>query len=161
MSSHDKLKSVASDKDDVTTSVQNTRSFSVSSSSSYDTIETERMSDNNTDATSNQSNAESKRNSHNLTKLVRNVATDKNGDFSRRENYNDDIDLNAPIEQECTTNPFEDSPTDHANNDNATMDNDGEPLNEENLNSLFWGDVTSRTSALSKPSSFQRPRTQF
>ena len=160
ISSLDKLKSVASDVGEVTTSVQNTRSFSASSSSSYDTIETDRMSDNNTDATNNQSNVENKSNSHNLTKSVRNVANDNNWDFLKPENHNDDIELNAPMERDCTTNPFENSAVDQANKDIGSVDKEREQLNEENLNSLFWGDVTSRTSALSKPSSFQRPRTQ-
>ena len=152
----DKLKSVGSHVDDLVASVQNTRSFSASSSSSYDTIETDRMSDDITDTTDNQSNIENKTNSHNLTKIVRNVAKDK---------HMNDIDINAPIEKyvnstpKPASNPFEDHIPDDGKKDIETVINDGEQLNEQNLNSLFWGDVTSRTSALSKPSSFQRKRT--
>lgn len=163
--SHDKQKSEADNVNDLVADIQNTRPYSASSSSSYDTIETDRISDDNMESINNQSNVKNKSSSHNLNEFVRNVEERKNKEYSRQESHTDDIDINAPKEggyvnsPNRVVNPFEQPLPDQDNKGNLSVTNDRDQLNEENLNSLFWGDVTSRTSALSKPSSFQRPRT--
>ena len=159
------LKSEADNVNDLVAGIQNTRSYSASSSSSYDTIETDRISDDNMESINNQSNVKNKSSSHNLNEFVRNVEESKNKEYSWQESRTDDIDINAPKERgyvdspKRVVNPFEQPLPEEDNKGDPSVTNDRDQLNEENLNSLFWGDVTSRTSALSKPSSFQRPRT--
>lgn len=165
ISSHDRLKSEAVKVDDYVAGIHNTRSYSASSSSSYDTIETDHMSDDITESTTNQSNSKDRKCSHNLTEFVRNIGRGKSEEDSRKGYNSNDIDVNAPTEKSLVqsakraVNPFEQCLSEEENKDVLSITNEREQLNEENLNSLFWGDVTSRTSALSKPSSFQRPRT--
>ena len=134
----DLMKLNINDEDDVS-NTKNTRSLSNSSSSSYDTIETDKLSDDITDtSTHKEDTITDPPDSQNILNIVRSVTKEGNNDVIATEKVNDVMAINSRLEiTECEKS---------------------EHLKEENLNTLFWGDVTSRASALSKPSSFQRQR---
>lgn len=159
ISSIDRKKAPFNDEEE-NANASNTRSMSRSSSSSYDTIEEDKMSDDITDVTSNQSNVKNEC-SQNVPSIVRIIAKDSDENLMSHEKGNGDNRMNGRNEEDkCTQkqvgiNSF---PNLNSQEANESFESDNEDVHEENLNTLFWGDMTSRTSALSKPSSFQRPR---
>ena len=142
----------------------NTRKLSNSSSSSYDTIETDRMSDDNIDNIVSQ-DVETIQCNQNISNLVRNITKENRigsssikGDTEADE-MTDLIDLERKSGQNLEEKPFSNSSSPGHREIVEIVDCDKDHAKEDNMSTLFWGDVTSRTNALSKPSSFQRKRT--
>ena len=142
----------------------NTRKLSNSSSSSYDTIETDRMSDDNIDNIVSQ-NVETIQCNQNISNLVRNITKENHigsssikGDTEADE-MTDLIDLEKKSGKHLEEKPFSNSSSPGQREIVEIVDCDKDHVKEDNMSTLFWGDVTSRTNALSKPSSFQRKRT--
>ena len=138
---------------------QNTRSLSNSSSSSYDTIEPDKLSDDITDTKTDEDD-------------IINICSQSVSNIVRKVTNYDSDDMLALSRGNAETVPLflsETSKRSEQNVDSKSFQNlqspkrneiadcDKEHIKEENLK-LFWGDVTSRANALSKPSSFQRPR---
>jgi len=159
ISSIDREKSTFNDEEE-NANAPNTRSMSSSSSSSYDTIEEDKMSDDITDITSNQSNTKNEC-SQNVPSIVRIIAKDSDENLMGHLKGNGDNRINGRNEKDkCTEKQVEVNsfPNLYSQGADERFERDNEHVHEENLNTLFWGDMTSRTNALSKPSSFQRPR---
>lgn len=142
----------------------NTRKLSNSSSSSYDTIETDRMSDDNIDNIVSQ-DVETIQCNQNVSNLVRNITKENHigsssikGDTEADE-MTDLIDLEKKSGKNLEEKPFSNSSSPGKREIVEIVDCDKDHVKEDNMSTLFWGDVTSRTNALSKPSSFQRKRT--
>ena len=142
----------------------NTRKLSNSSSSSYDTIETDRMSDDNIDNIVSQ-DVETIQCNQNVSNLVRNITKENHigsssikGDTEADE-MTDLIDLEKKSGKHLEEKPFSNSSSPGQREIVEIVDCDKDHVKEDNMSTLFWGDVTSRTNALSKPSSFQRKRT--